>query len=88
MKIERGLRKEREGRVVSTRMQKTVRVVVERLMKHSLYGKVVRRSKVLMAHNEKGDCREGDWVRLAENRPLSRRKQWRVVKILGRDPVK
>lgn len=84
MKVERGLRKERVGRVVSTRMQKTVLVRVERLMTHSLYGKVVRRSKSLMAHDEKGECREGDVVRLAETRPLSRRKRWQVMKLLER----
>jgi small subunit ribosomal protein S17 len=84
MKIERGLRKERVGRVVSTRMPKTVLVDVERLMKHPLYGKVIRRSKWLMAHDEKGECHEGDMVRLAETRPLSKRKRWRVVKVLGK----
>jgi small subunit ribosomal protein S17 len=84
MRLERGLRKERVGRVVSTRMQRTVLVNVERLMTHPLYGKVIRRSKSLMAHDGKGECREGDVVRLAETRPLSRRKRWQVLKILER----
>jgi small subunit ribosomal protein S17 len=84
MKIKRGLRKDRVGRVVSTRMSKTVLVDVERLMKHPLYGKVIRRSKWLMAHDEKGECHEGDTVLLAETRPLSKRKRWRVVKVLGK----
>jgi small subunit ribosomal protein S17 len=82
MKLERGLRKERVGKVVSNRMQRTVLVNVERLMTHPLYGKVIRRSKSLMAHDEKGECREGDVVLLAETRPLSRRKRWQVVKRL------
>ena len=73
-----------EGRVVSNKMQKTVTVRLERQVQHPLYGKIVRRSTKVHAHDEGGECREGDVVRIAECRPLSKTKNWRVVKIVTR----
>jgi small subunit ribosomal protein S17 len=73
-----------EGRVVSNKMQKTVTVLLERQVQHPLYGKIVRRSTKVHAHDENGECREGDVVRLAETRPLSKTKNWRVVKVVTR----
>ena len=73
-----------EGRVVSNKMQKTVTVLVERQVKHALYGKYIKRSTKLHAHDEEGVCQEGDVVRLVEVRPLSKTKNWRVVEIVSR----
>jgi small subunit ribosomal protein S17 len=73
-----------EGRVVSNKMQKTITVLLERQVKHDLYGKYGRRSTKVHAHDEKGDCREGDLVRITECRPLSKTKNWKVVEILER----
>ena len=73
-----------EGRVVSNKMQKTVTVLVERQIKHPLYGKYIRRSTKLHAHDEEGACKEGDVVRVSECRPLSKTKNWRVVEIVSR----
>ena len=73
-----------EGRVVSNKMQKTVTVLLERQVQHPLYGKIVRRSTKVHAHDEKGVCKEGDMVRIAETRPLSKTKNWRVVAVLTR----
>ena len=73
-----------EGRVVSNKMQKTVTVLVERQVKHGLYGKYIKRSTKLHAHDEEGKCKDGDLVRVAECRPLSKTKNWRVVEILTR----
>ncbi|HEY8010568.1 MAG TPA: 30S ribosomal protein S17 [Rudaea sp.] len=73
-----------EGRVVSNKMQKTVTVLLERQVQHPLYGKIVRRSTKVHAHDEKGECKEGDMVRIAETRPLSKTKNWRVVAVLTR----
>jgi len=70
------------GRVVSGKMQKTVAVEIERLIRHAPYGKFIRRTTKLLAHDEKGESREGDLVMIAPCRPLSRRKSWRVVEIL------
>ena len=75
------------GRVVSNKMRKSVTVVVERLVKHPAYGKYIRRTTKVMAHDEEGTCREGDTVAIVECRPLSKRKAWRVVEILVRAPV-
>jgi len=75
------------GYVVSDKMDKTVVVRVERLFRHPLYGKVVRRSKKYMAHDEENACRVGDKVRIVESRPLSRHKRWVVEKILERAVV-
>ena len=73
-----------EGRVVSNKMNKTVTVLVERQVKHALYGKYIRRSTKLHAHDEDNACNEGDVVRVAECRPLSKTKNWRVVEVLTR----
>ena len=79
---ERGARKVREGLVVSDKMDKTVVVAVEDRVKHALYGKVMRRTSKLKAHDEQNACGIGDRVLLMETRPLSATKRWRVVEIL------
>jgi small subunit ribosomal protein S17 len=79
-----GTRKVRVGRVVSERMNKTVVVAVERLVKHPLYKKYVKRTSRLYAHDERNDAHEGDTVRVVETRPLSKLKRWRVAAILER----
>jgi small subunit ribosomal protein S17 len=81
---ERNARKVREGLVVSDKMDKTVVVSVEDRVKHALYGKVMRRTSKLKAHDEKNECGIGDRVLLMETRPLSATKRWRVVEILER----
>ena len=78
----RGFRKTREGLVVSDKMDKTVVVAVEDRVKHALYGKVLRRTSKLKAHDEQNDCGIGDRVLIMETRPLSATKRWRVVQIL------
>ena len=78
----RGFRKTREGYVVSDKMNKTVVVAVEDRVKHGLYGKVLRRTSKLKAHDEQNSCGIGDRVLLMETRPLSASKRWRVVEIL------
>jgi len=75
------------GRVVSNKMQKSVTVSVERLIKHPVYGKFIRRTTKVMAHDEDGTCRQGDTVAIVECRPISKRKAWRVVEVLERAPV-
>jgi len=82
--MERNLRKEKVGVVVSNKMEKTIAVVVERKMKHPIYGKFVKKTSKFLAHDEANDCREGDMVRIAETRPLSKNKCWRLVEILER----
>jgi small subunit ribosomal protein S17 len=72
------------GRVVSNRMDKTAAISVERLVKHPLYGKYIRRTTKLLAHDENNECRIGDTVNIAETRPLSKRKAWQVVGIVER----
>lgn len=78
---QRGRRKIVVGKVVSTKMDKTVVVLVERLQIHPFYGRVVRTSKKLLAHDAKNECHVGDLVRAMETRPLSKRKRWRVVEV-------
>ena len=78
----RGYRKVREGLVVSDKMDKTIVVEVEDRVKHGLYGKVIRRTSKLKAHDEQNSCGVGDRVLLMETRPLSASKRWRVVEIL------
>ena len=73
-----------EGRVVSNKMDKTVTILFERQVKHALYGKYIRRSTKLHAHDEENACNEGDVVRVAECRPLSKSKNWRVVEVVTR----
>ena len=79
---ERGRRKVREGLVVSDKMDKTVVVLVEDRVKHALYGKVMRRTSKLKAHDEQNQCGVGDRVRIQETRPLSATKRWRIVEVL------
>ncbi len=81
---QRAFRKTREGLVVSDKMDKTVVVAVEDRVKHPLYGKVLRRSSRLKAHDETNTAGVGDRVRLMETRPLSATKRWRVVEIVER----
>ncbi len=78
---QRARRKIVTGKVVSNKMDQSVVVLVERLRKHPMYGRVVKTSKKLMAHDEKGECQVGDLVKVMETRPLSKRKHWRVVEI-------
>jgi small subunit ribosomal protein S17 len=70
------------GRVVSTKMQKTVAVEIERLVKHPVYGKFIRRTTKLLAHDEQGASHEGDLVKIAPCRPMSRRKSWQLIEVL------
>ncbi|MCE5201984.1 MAG: 30S ribosomal protein S17 [Synergistaceae bacterium] len=77
-------RKVRTGIVVSDKMDKTIVVRVDRMAKHSLYGKPVLRSKKFMAHDESNECRIGDKVQIAETRPLSANKRWEVAEIIER----
>jgi small subunit ribosomal protein S17 len=81
-KTDRGFRKTREGLVVSDKMDKTVVVAVEDRVKHALYGKVIRRTSKLKAHDEQNAAGVGDRVLLMETRPLSSTKRWRIVEIL------
>ncbi|ANH36917.1 30S ribosomal protein S17 [Nocardioides dokdonensis FR1436] len=81
---QRNDRKVREGLVVSDKMDKTVVVSVEERGKHALYGKVLRKTSKLKAHDENNECGTGDRVRIMETRPLSATKRWRVVQILER----
>jgi small subunit ribosomal protein S17 len=81
---ERGRRKIRVGVVVSDKMDKTVLVRIDRRVRHSLYGKTVRRSTKLAAHDETNDAHTGDTVRVVETRPLSKTKRWRVVEVVER----
>ena len=80
----RGTRKERVGRVVSDKMQKTVVVALERRVAHPVYGKMVTRTKKVKAHDEENTAKAGDLVRIAETRPLSKDKRWRLVEIVER----
>jgi small subunit ribosomal protein S17 len=70
------------GRVVSNKMQKTVTVEIERLIRHEPYGKFIRRTTKLLAHDEKGECGMGDLVKIAPCRPMSRRKSWQLIEVL------
>jgi small subunit ribosomal protein S17 len=72
------------GKVISNKMQKTITVAVERLVKHPTYGKYIRRTTTLKAHDENNECREGDVVTIEECRPLSRHKNWRLVRVVTR----
>jgi small subunit ribosomal protein S17 len=77
-------RQQKVGVVTSTKMQKTAVVTVVRQIMHPLYHRVVRRSAKFLAHDEGGNCRVGDTVRIEETRPLSARKRWRVVEVVSR----
>ncbi|MBO7277705.1 MAG: 30S ribosomal protein S17 [Bacteroidales bacterium] len=82
--MERNLRKERIGVVVSNKMDKSINVLVERKVKHLKYGKFVKKTSKFMAHDEKNECGIGDTVRIMETRPLSKNKCWRLVEIIER----
>lgn len=84
MEAKRNLRKERMGVVVSNKMEKSIVVAVKRKVKHPIYGKFVNKTKKLVAHDEENTCNQGDFVRIMETRPLSKRKNWRLVEIIER----
>ena len=79
---ERNLRKTRTGKVVSDKMEKTIVVAIEDHVKHPLYGKIVKRTYKLKAHDENNECAIGDTVKVMETRPLSKDKRWRLVEII------
>lgn len=81
---ESGSKRTLTGRVLSNAMQKTITVLVERRVKHPIYGKFMRRSTKLHVHDEAGQCSPGDWVRVESCRPLSKTKHWRLVEIVER----
>ena len=81
---ERNLRKTRVGVVVSNKMDKSISILVERRLRHPIYGKFVKKTTKFMAHDETNDANEGDLVRIMETRPLSKSKRWRLVEILER----
>ena len=80
--MERNLRKTRTGKVVSNKMDKTIVVAIEDHVKHPLYGKIVKRTYKLKAHDETNECAIGDTVKVMETRPLSKDKRWRLVEIV------
>jgi small subunit ribosomal protein S17 len=80
--VERALRKTRVGKVVSNKMDKTIVVAIETSVKHPLYGKIVKRTTKLKAHDEENKCQIGDKVKVMETRPLSKEKRWRLVEIV------
>ena len=82
--MERNLRKERIGVVTSNKMEKSIVVMVERKVKHPLYGKFVKKSTKFIAHDDKNTCNEGDTVKIMETRKMSKNKNWRLVDIIER----
>lgn len=82
--MERNLRKERIGVVVSNKMDKSIVVAVKRKVKHPIYGKFVSKTTKFTAHDDANTCNEGDTVRIMETRPLSKTKRWRLVEIIER----
>ena len=82
--MERNLRKVRTGKVISNKMDKTIVVAVENRVKHPLYGKIVKKTYKLKAHDENKECKIGDTVRVMETRPLSKDKRWRLTEIIER----
>jgi small subunit ribosomal protein S17 len=80
--VERNLRKTRTGKVVSDKMDKTIVVAIQDNVKHPLYGKIVKRTYKLKAHDENNECGIGDTVKVMETRPLSKDKRWRLVEIV------
>jgi len=82
--MERKLRKERVGVVISNKMDKSIVITVNRRVKHPMYGKFVKKSTRLMAHDEENSCNIGDTVRIMETKPLSKDKCWRLVEIIER----
>jgi len=82
--MERNLRKERTGIVVSNKMDKSITVAVKRRVKHNVYGKYLNKTKKFLAHDEENTCNIGDTVRIMETRPLSKNKSWRLVEVIER----
>jgi small subunit ribosomal protein S17 len=82
--LDRNMRKEITGRVSSSKMDKSITVVVEEKQKHPIYGKFVSKTTKFMAHDENNECGEGDTVRIMSTRPLSKNKRWRLVEIVER----
>ena len=82
MADERNSRKVKHGTVISDKMDKTVVVAIEDFVRHSLYGKAVKRTKKIKVHDENNECRVGDKIRIMETRPLSKDKRWRLVEIV------
>ena len=82
--MNRNLRKERIGIVTSNKMDKSIVVSIQRKVKHPLYGKFVKMTSKFIAHDKNNDCNEGDKVKIMETRPLSKRKNWRLVEIIER----
>ena len=80
--VERAQRRERIGRVISNKMQKSITVAVDRQVKHPIYGKFITKTSKLMAHDENNDANIGDTVRIMSTRPLSKNKSWRLVEIV------
>jgi small subunit ribosomal protein S17 len=80
--MERNLRKERVGRVVSNKMTKSITVAIDRKVKHPIYGKFMNKTTKLMAHDEKNEAGIGDTVRIMETRPMSKSKRWRLIEIV------
>lgn len=80
--VERGIRKTKTGKVVSNKMDKSIVVAVERLVRHPLYKKYFKKTSKFMAHDAENQCQIGDVVRIMETRPLSKRKRWRLVDII------
>ena len=78
----RNLRKEKVGKVVSNKMTKSITIAIDRKVKHPIYGKFVKKTTKLMAHDEKNEAGIGDTVRIMETRPLSKNKRWRLVEII------
>lgn len=87
MSDEAKIRRVVDGRVVSDRMDKSITVLVERRVKHPVYGKYIGRSTKLHAHDADNECKEGDFVQIEECRPLSKTKSWRLVKVLEKVTV-
>ncbi len=82
--VSRPSRKERIGIVIGDRMDKTILVAVQRQIKHPIYGKFIKKTTKLMAHDERNDAKRGDSVRIMETRPLSKRKRWRLAEVIER----
>jgi small subunit ribosomal protein S17 len=82
--MERNLRKERTGVVVSNKMEKSIVVAVKRKVKHPIYGKFVNKTTKFVAHDDTNTCSEGDTIKIMETRPMSKTKRWRLVEIIER----
>ena len=84
MSTTENVKRTKVGRVISDKADKTITVLLERQVKHQLYGKYIKRSTKVLAHDEDNSCAEGDTVKIAECRPISKRKSWRVVEVMER----